>query len=234
MVNKQELQEALSQQSDQIKVQLEQVKMQLDESVSKIRKEIIDTLSTENKKLHDKISLLEVKIIDMEKKAEVNLQYQRFSSVVISGIPLQIEHSELEGIVITLFNKICHYKITIRDIVAVHRISKTSPRVLVKFVNRRDATSLLDGKVALNNLINDDIGLGHCDKFYVEDHLTPYVSNLAYRCRCLKRSDKIVKTKVSRGTVKILKAAEDGTLKWHDILHADDINNHFPLLDREV
>ena len=61
------------------------LKKQLDESVSKIRAEIIDTLQCENKKLTDKIVVLEGKLIAMEKKVETNLQYQRGSSIVISG-----------------------------------------------------------------------------------------------------------------------------------------------------
>ena len=55
MVTKQELQEASN------------LKKQLDESVSKICAEIIDTLQCENKKLTDKIVILEGKLIAMEK-----------------------------------------------------------------------------------------------------------------------------------------------------------------------
>ena len=61
MVTKQELQEALANQSSNLK-------KQLDESVSKIRAEIIDTLQCENKKLTNKIVVLEGKLIAMEKK----------------------------------------------------------------------------------------------------------------------------------------------------------------------
>ena len=54
MVTKQELQEALANQSTILK-------KQLDENVSKIRSDIIDTLACENKKLNDKIVVLEEK-----------------------------------------------------------------------------------------------------------------------------------------------------------------------------
>ena len=69
MVTKQELQEALANQSSNLK-------KQLDESVSKIRAEIIDTLQWENKKLTDKIVVHEGKLITMGKNVETNLQYQ--------------------------------------------------------------------------------------------------------------------------------------------------------------
>ena len=61
MVTKQELQEALANQSSNLK-------KQLDENVSKIRAEIIDTLQRENKKLTNKIVVLEGKLIAMEKR----------------------------------------------------------------------------------------------------------------------------------------------------------------------
>ena len=67
-----------------------------------------------------------------------------------------------------------------------------------------------------------------CHKFFLEDHLTPYISNLAYQCRCLKRERKIVQTKVIKGSVKILMSTHDGTLKRFDILHIEDIKGHFP------
>ena len=172
MVTKQELQEALANQSTNLK-------KQLDESVSKIRSEIIDTLACEIKKLNDKIVVLEEKLIVMEKKVESNLQYQRGSSVVISGVPITVNHTELEGIAIKLFNEVCENTILPSNIIACHRISKSSARVLVKFVNKKDTISLLGAKLPVNRISNQDIGLGHCDKFFLEDHLTPYISNLA-------------------------------------------------------
>ena len=164
----------------------------------------------------------------MEKNLETNLQYQRGSSVVISGIPITVIHTELEGIVIKLFNAVCEITISGRDLIACHRISKSSPRVLVKFLNKKDAISLLGVKLTVNRLKNEDIGLGYCDKLFIEDHLTPYISNLAYQCRCLKCNQIIVRTKVIKGVVKILMSTDDGTLKWFDILHTEDIIGHFP------
>ena len=224
MVTKPELQEALSK-------QFTEIKNLLGESISKIREEIINKLTSENNILKERISTLEEKVIAMEKTVEKNLQYQRSSSIVISGIPSDKEHSELEGIAINLFNKTCHHSISSRDIIGCHRISRTSSRVLVKFVNKKDAISLIDGKPTIENARHDDIGLGHDDKLYVDDHLTPYISNLAYQCRCLKRNGKVVKTKVNKGIVKILKANEDGTFLWHDILHIEDINKLFPVTE---
>ena len=166
MVTKVELTEALAAQSVVIQ-------QKLDESVSAIRAEIIDKLTEENKKLHEKIDIQEMKIIDLEKRFEQNLQYQRFSSVLVSGIPMDVQHQNLEGINIKIFNTVCYHTISNRDIVAVHRVSKTSAKVLVKFVNKRDATCLLESKNALAEVDMESIGLGHCEKIFVDEHLTP-------------------------------------------------------------
>ena len=135
------------------------------------------------------------------------MQYQIGSSLVISGIPITVTHTELKGIVIKLvgavstekhnnrdeigvrylctkfhagitistivvltaptklFNAVCGNTISARDIIACHRISKSSPRVLVKFLNKKDDISLLGAKLTVNRLNNEDIGLGYCDKF---------------------------------------------------------------------
>ena len=222
MVTKAELTEALSEQSQLIK-------KQLDEGIAEIRKEIIDKLTEEIVKLHEKVNKQENKIIDLEKRLEQNLQYQRSSSILLSGVPLDVQHHELEGIVLRIFNNICYHQISERDIVAVHRVSKSSAKILVKFVNKRDAISLLEGKDALNKLDREKMDLGHCDMLYVEEHLTPYISNLAYKCRCLKRSGKILKTNIS----KILKVGDNGTMMWYEILHTVDILNHFPDFENE-
>ena len=98
----------------------------------------------------------------------------------------------------------------------------------LKFVNKKDAFILLGAKLTVNRISNQDIGLGHCDKFFLGDHLTPYIINLAYQCRCLKRKRKIVQTKIIKVIVKIFMSTHDGTLKWFDILHTEDIKGHFP------
>ena len=38
----------------------------------------------------------------------------------------------------------------------------------------------------------------------------------------------LFETKVIKGVVKILMSTDDGTLKWFDILHTEDIIGNFP------
>ena len=101
---------------------------------------------------------------------------------------------------------------------------------MVKFANKKDATSLASRKT-IDGLNNDSIDLGYCTKFYVEEHRTPYVASLAYKCRCLKRRNLIIKTKIQKGTVKILKNFDGGTIQWVSINHINDITSIFPDVD---
>ncbi len=200
----------------------------LDESVAAIRTEIISRLTVENENLKKRIHSLQVKVNDLEKDFESNLQYQRKSNVVITGIRENVIHDELEGIVLTVFNNVCLHDINSRDIVACHRLSKKTNNVLVKFVNSKDATALLDSKDAINSMNLNDTGLANnCEKIYVQEHLSPYISNLAYRCRCLKRENKVEKTKIQKGIVKVLVKDENG-FSWSNIQHISDIVKLIP------
>ena len=59
---------------------------------------------------------------------------------------------------------------------------------------------------------------------YVNEHLTPYMSALAYKCRCLKRLNKIYQTKVENGVIKVL-TNRDGSFRWFNVYKEDDIND---------
>ena len=214
--------------AEALTAQTKTITTQIDTSISAIRKEIIDTLKVENEKLNDKITLLETKndllesrISSLEIKLEDNLQYQRNANIIISGIPREIAHEKLESIVIEIFNKVCFHTISDREIVACHRLSMKSDNVLVKFLNKKDALALNGSKVALKEL--DKSFIPNCGNLYVNEHLTPYASSLSYRCRCLKRTNKIYQTKVENGTVKVL-SNRGGIFKWYNIYCDNDIN----------
>ena len=107
-----------------------------------------------------KVDELEDKVTELEKSLESNLQYQRQSNVLISGIPNHVEHSALEDVVLKLFNAVCYHNISGRDVVAVHRVSSSSSKVLVKFLNRKDASAFLEAKSAFTSMEKEGLGLG--------------------------------------------------------------------------
>lgn len=205
------------------------IKVQIEESVSAIRKEIIAILNEENQKLRERLTVLESrndnlesKIESLETKLETNFQYQRDSNVTLSGIPQEVTHDQIEGIVVNLFNKVCLHAISHRDIIACHRLSTKNDTVVVKFINRKDATALLNSKLAIKEVDKAFIA-PNCKMLYVNEHLTPYMSQLAYKCRCLKRENKIYQTKVEKGIVKVL-TNKDGSFRWFSIRNDNDIN----------
>ena len=82
--------------------------------------------------------------------------------------------------------------------------------------------------ISIQKLENEDNGLDY-KNIYLNEHLTPYISNLAYKCRCLKRKGKIAKAKVRRGgVVKIMVEDIDGA-EWQTVLSEDDISDFLPI-----
>ena len=63
----------------------------------------------------------------------------------------------------------------------------------------------------------------NCNNIYVNEQLTPYMSGLAYKCRCLKRENKIYQTKVESGVIKVL-TNKNGSFRWFNIASEYDIN----------
>ena len=205
------------------------LKDHISESISVIRNEIITKLTDENLKLKERINILEIrnneleiKLDTLEIKLESNLQYQRNASVIICGIPREVEHGKLEGTVLNIFNKVCLHHINNRDIVACHRLSATSDSIIVKFVNKKDAVALLGRKIAIKELDTSLIA-PNCNNLYVNEQLTPYMGQLAYKCRCLKRANKIYQTKVENGIEKVL-TNKNGSFRWYNVTSEVDIN----------
>ena len=67
----------------------------------------------------------------------------------------------------------------------------------------------------------------------MESNETPHMSNIAYKCRCLKRDKVIVKSKLNKGVVKVAIANGD-ELVWHAISHISDLKKLFPEHDLGV
>ena len=194
-------------------------KEMLDASIQSVKNEIMKRLVEENKRLNAEITSLKGKVVELEKSHQENLQYQRNTNCIIKGIQKEVAHEELEGVVLNLFNKVCGYSISTRDIVASHRLSTKTNNVIVKFVNKKDAVSLKDAYKEINKLKYEEAGLERCKDLKVEDHLTYNMANLAYRCRQLVRDGTFLKSKCQNGKLKVL--SQDNN--WYSIGHLDDI-----------
>ena len=67
---------------------------------------IIASLINENKRLYDKVSLLEVKLGKMEREFHASLQYNRRNNIEIQGISESVEDNELDKKVIEILIEI--------------------------------------------------------------------------------------------------------------------------------
>ena len=94
----------------------------------------VDNLTKENIKLKENITELndyadecDEKIITLEDKINKLDQYIRRENIVISGIPENISHNDLENKVINLLNSI-DVRVIPSDIQACHRLAKKQVR----------------------------------------------------------------------------------------------------------
>ena len=145
------------------------LKSVLNESISNIKDTLIENLKVSNEKLQVRIGLLENRVnhlvnerIEKEKEIRATLQHSRLTQIIISGIPVDIEHTKLEATSIQILNKIKDYKIGTRDIEACHQLGNND--AIVRFVNRKDAEDCLLNRKNLRQLNNSE-GIGVNTKF---------------------------------------------------------------------
>ena len=92
---------------------------------------------------------------------------------------------------------------------------------------------MVESKAALADLNMKEVGFDPSVKLYVELQLTPFMSTMAYKCRCLKRQNLILGTKVQKGVVKIL-TSHNSLHKWYIITNENDIITYVPGYEPEV
>ena len=202
MVSKTQLDEALHEQTVTIE-------NKINDSINKIREEIIDRLLLENTKLSTRIKEIEENVVVLEKSMIKNHQYQRNNNIGIN-----------------------EQKINKRDLEACHRLSVKNNGVVLTFVVRKDAKECLKNRSNLRDMNKESIGLPTHTKLFIDEQLSAYISQLAYMCRCLKRSNLISKHKLQNGNVKILLQGEnDDNFYWETIEHKSDLLKIFPNID---
>ena len=151
--------------------------------------------------------------------------------LIISGIPEVIGHDQLEEKCIVVLNSIKDNKINERDIAACHRLGKKNDTI-IRFLNRKDAEDCLDNRKKLQNFNREACGLGPDVKLFVNQNLSPYMAQLAYYCRVLKREGLIERVTTFKGVVKVSRLiSPNGTQRTHVIAHKQDIVKFVPNLD---
>ena len=233
MVTKNEMNESIEKLNTTL---TENFKKMLDDSISELKNTIIDNLKTSNELLLKKVSDLENEVdklktenIELTRRSEVAFQHGRQNQIIISGIPEEIEHDDLEATTIRVLNKIKDHKINERDVEACHRVGKKSETIL-RFVNRKDAEDCLSNRKKLANFDREAVGLDPDVNIYVNGNLSPYMNKLAFYCRVLKRRGKIARMTTFKGVIKITMNT-GGRVATNVIGHKQDLVKFFPDLD---
>ena len=117
-------------------------------------------------------TLLNNRVIDMERQYWVNAQYSGGECLEVAGIPRDVSNENLESKVLEFFSKVgC--EILSRDIEACHRITNND-RVIVKFLQRKDCDQVLSVKRDLRKTKLEDIDLRGSNSIFINLSLCPY------------------------------------------------------------
>ena len=172
----------------------------------------ISELVTKNNELDDRVEKQKVELTELNR-------YGRRENVEFCNVPESIDDKSLENHIITVMKSI---KVNVQSyqIVGVHRIGKKRPNrprnVIVRFVNRKNAFTLLKNKKSLKN--------GQYKKYYVIENLCPYnkkIFNTLYKC---KKQDEIHSVWTYNGQVFAKIDEHDQPTR---ISHMDDIDDLF-------
>ena len=74
----------------------------INSSIKSIQDTVISNLVQLNKKLQEKVDMLEDKVVSLEAELHANNQYTRQNNLLISDIPEDVEHECLEKIAINI------------------------------------------------------------------------------------------------------------------------------------
>ena len=201
-----------------------------------IKDTIIHQLVESNKFLQEKVASLEKRVVQLEIDHQTSAQYNRQNNLLISGIPPEVKHENLEEIAVNILNK-CNAPdiVNKRDFAACHRISEKSDDVVCRLINRKDVEAALNNRGKLNNLtdqVKGELALPPAtSKIYLNVHLTPYNSKLAFYCRRL-----ITNMSTKKGVIKILGhfGGPREHLTWKQISHLDDLHKLFPDIEDKI
>ena len=101
-------------------------------------------------------TLLNKRVIDMERQCWANTQYSRRGCLEVAGIPCDVSNENLESKVLEVFSKVV-CEILSRDIEKYHRLANND-RVIVKFLRRKDCDQVLSVKRDIRKIKLEDIG----------------------------------------------------------------------------
>ena len=202
--------------------------------ISALRLEIADLKNSSVSSASVIASQFGDRVMKIERNLSQQLQYSRRECVEFVNVPESIPQKDLEAKVIDMF-AVAGTKVYPRDFHAVHRIRGKT--VIVKLVNRKDASFILRNKKELRNLSEKNrgkLGVGANTKIFVNESLCPYYRFLFGKCNALFKGNHISASYTMNGVIKIVtnNVLEDGTSNpvggvTQNIGHLNDLYNLF-------
>ena len=186
-----------------------------------IKNTVIQRLVDDNKKLRDRVYMLESEVYKSQ-------QYSRRNNIEVNGIPDSVTDDSLEDKAIDIFQKI---DVTVgkNDIEACHRLGKKnngSKTTILKFVNRRKCEEIIAKRKKLGSVNMTSLGFPNETAIFVHLNSCPYYSHLSWKCRKLRKEGLIYSTwQLADGTV-VLKESENS--RYKKITHEYDLDDMFP------
>ena len=158
----------------------------------------------------------------LERELNLQKQYERRSSIEISGIPTTVDDADIEDTVIKVL-KAAKVKVHTKfpshmDIQAAHRKGKKGV-VICKFVNRKFAYSAVSNS---SNLKDADV-FDNRSPVYINPSLCPEFGYLHFAVRKAKKDNAIHSYKVRHGVMFIKKTEDEEEL---EISHVNDLSKH--------
>ena len=184
----------------------------------------ITYLNHNNKQLNTEIDNLYDEIYYMDCRVIENNQYARRESVIISGIPDNIEQRHLEENVLVILRSIGLSSLSSYHISACHRLAKKKndrypAQTIVRFTNRKIVHLCLENRNRLLELKN------HLKmNLRIYESLCNSNKKVYNECFDLKKYGLITDYFIRNGFVKIIKNGDNRTIK---IKHPDDLHYYF-------
>ena len=183
----------------------------------------INSLTNNTKKLDFELSNLNEEFYHMDRRIIENNQYARRESIIISGIPENIDQQHLEEKVLFILSSIGLNRVSSYNISACHRLAKKKndkfpAQTIVRFTNRKIVNFCLINR---NRLLESKKQLKMNLRFY--ESLCESNKQVYYECYDLKKYGFIKDFYIRNGFVKIIR---DGYFPTK-IHHPDDLHYYF-------
>ena len=146
-------------------------------------------------------TLLNKRVIYMERQCWANAQYSRRECLEVTGIPRHLSNKNLESKVLEVFSKVgC--EILSRNIEACHCLTNNN-RVIVKFLRRKDCDQVVSAKRELRKVKLEDISVRGSNSIFINPSFCLYYRMLWSKSKRLLDLGKINNFFVSSSKIKI-------------------------------